>query len=317
MSMKTVFAAGLGLSIIAVPVWGQNTPPKTGVPAFLPAGTNAPLPFKDQKERLSYSIGMNVATSLKRGNYDVDLDLLISAIKDVMDGQAPKMTDAQAREAFNIHNKEQREKQMEEMRKTSEKNHKEGEVFMAANKAKDGVKTATITLAAGATAEMQYKVVKAGTGQTPKSNDTVTVSYHARLIDGKEFENSTSKPKANEIQIPREMAALRGVAEALKMMPVGSEWEVFLPSTLAFADRPYRGMAGQTVEPGSTVIYDIELQSINVPTAPVAAQPLTSDIIRVPSADEIKAGRKVEVLKPEDVARMQAQATNGTTPPKQ
>ena len=106
------------------------------------------------------------------------------------------------------------------------------------------------------------------------------------------------------------MGMVRGLANALIKMKTGSHWEVFLPSSLAFGDRGYRG-----VEPGATVIYDVQLQSIDVPAAPAAAPPLTSDIIRVPSAEELKAGRKVEVLKPEDVARMQA--TNGAAPAKQ
>ncbi len=131
----------------------------------------------------------------------------------------------------------------------------------------------------------------------PKSNDTVTVNYRGTLVDGKEFDSSAKngaplKRAANQL--------IRGWTEALQMMKVGSKWELYLPSTLAYGDRA----AGPLIEPGSTLIFEMELLGIDTP------QPLTSDIIRVPSAEELKAGAKIEVLKPEEVEKQTKAATN-------
>jgi FKBP-type peptidyl-prolyl cis-trans isomerase FklB len=310
--MKTILAAGLGLAVAAAPTLAQNPQFRPPAPPSPAAPDTTPIPgLPTEKDRLSYSIGMQIGNSLKRGNFDIDSNVLFGAMNDVLAGQPTKMTEAQVRDAFNVHSRELKEKQAEETRKTSEKNRKEGDAFLAENKSKGGVKIETVSLGGGTNADMQYKVIVDGTGESPNSNSMVTVSYSARLIDGKEFENTTNRPNAAKIMLTREMMMVRGLAEALKMMRVGSQWEVYLPSSLAFGDRGYRGM-GSAVEPGATVIYDIQLKSIDAPPAPTTAPPLTSDIIRVPSAEEIKAGKKVEVLKQEDVARMQA--TNGVAP---
>jgi hypothetical protein len=95
---------------------------------------------------------------------------------------------------------------------------------------------------------------------------------------------------------------IRGWTEALQMMKVGSKWEIFLPASLAYGDN-----GTPSIEPGSTLIFEMELQGIEAPQAPPVAQahpqPLTSDIIKVPSAEELKKGAKIEVIKPEDAAK--------------
>jgi FKBP-type peptidyl-prolyl cis-trans isomerase len=197
---------------------------------------------------------------------------------------------------------EMRTKREEEQKKAADKNRQEGEKFLADNKKKPGVKTRTITLADNATAEMQYKVLTEGTGEMPKSNDVVIVNYTGKLINGKEFDSSSKhggpmKRPANSL--------IRGWTEALQMMKTGSKWELYLPAALAYGDRP----AGPDIEPGATLIFEMELTGIEAPPPPPPpAQPLTSDIIRVPSAEELKKGAKIEVLKPEDVEKARKEA---------
>ena len=284
-------------------------------PAPKPAATNmAPAAPKlspaEQKHNMSYAIGMNIGNSIKRGGVDLDVEAMSGAIKDVLDGKTPKLTEQQASEAMRSYQMEARAKHEQVQRETAEKNKKEGAAFLAENKTKPGVKTLPVKLEDGTTAEMQYKVITEGTGAMPKTNDTVTVNYKGTLINGKEFDSSAKRGQPAKFQVNR---VIRGWTEALQMMKGGSKWELFIPSTLAYKD------GGGPVEPGSTLIFEVELLSAETPQPPPPAQPLTSDIIRVPSAEELKKGAKIEVIKAEDLekytnAAAQHNLTNAAPP---
>jgi len=260
-------------------------------PTFRAAAADEKAELKDQKTKISYAIGMNIGNNLKRSGYDVDVDVLAGAIRDVLAGKEMKMTEPQAREALMAYQKEMTAKREEERAAKAEKNRKEGEAFLAENKKKEGVKTHTVTLQDGKTAELQYKVLKEGTGPLPKTNDIVTANYRGTLINGTEFDSSAKQGAPLKRSINQ---VIRGWTEALLMMKAGSKWELFIPSTLAYGDRAQ----GPNIEPGSTLIFEVELVSSETPPPPVPPQPLTSDIIKVPSADELKKGAKIEVIKP-------------------
>jgi len=290
--LKLALLLGCGLAVAQVAAAADEMPASTNT------ATNAPkLSPKEQKEQWSYAIGMNIGNGVKRGGVDLDVDVLANAIKDVLAGRELKLTEQQAQEAWRSYQMESRAKQEEMRKQQAEKNKKEGEAFLAENKKKAGVKTHTVTLANGAKAEMQYKVITDGTGAVPKSNDTVTVNYRGTLINGKEFDSSAkhggqpAKFQANRV--------VRGWTEALQMMKTGSKWELYLPSSLAYEDRG----AGPNIEPGSTLIFEMELLGTESPAPPPPPQPLTSDIIRVPSAEDLKKGAKIEVIKPEDLEK--------------
>jgi FKBP-type peptidyl-prolyl cis-trans isomerase 2 len=157
-----------------------------------------------------------------------------------------------------------------------------------------------VKLPDGSNAEMQYKVITEGSGPTPQSNDVVQVNYRGTLIDGKEFDSSAKHGGPQKFPANR---VVRGWSEALQHMKVGSKWELFIPSSLAYGD-----VGNPNIEPGSTLLFEVELVGIEPPQAPPTSQPLTSDIIKVPSAEELKKGAKIEVIKPEDAARMANQA---------
>jgi FKBP-type peptidyl-prolyl cis-trans isomerase FklB len=291
-SILTVFALGSAMLLAENPARGADT-----------------NELSTQKDKVSYSIGVSVGRNLKRGLYEVNVDTLADGIKDVLSGKEPKLTDAQSQEVMTAYQKELhakqeelRAKQEQERVKVAEKNKKAGEEFLAENKTKPGIKTKTVTLPDGTTAEMQYKIISEGSGPSPNTNDIVTVNYKGTLINGKEFD-STAKHGGQ----PLKRAAnglIRGWTEALTMMKPGAKWEIFVPSALAYRDMP----AGQDIEPGSTLIFEMELVSFEPPPAPAQPQPLTSDIIRVPSQEELKKGAKIEVLKPEDVEKEKAKA---------
>jgi FKBP-type peptidyl-prolyl cis-trans isomerase FklB len=292
-------ALALGFSVTLLQC-ARAAEDKAVTPAAVPATTAPVTPPKpspeEQKHNMSYAIGMNIGNSIKRGAVDLDVDVMSGAIKDVLAGRNTKLTEPQAQEAMRAYQMEARTRHEQVQRELGEKNKKEGEVFLAENRNKPGVKSQTVKLEDGTTAEMQYKIITEGTGAIPKSNDTVAVNYKGTLINGKEFDNSAKRGQPAKFQVTR---VVRGWTEALEMMKVGSKWELFIPSSLA-----YRDSGGPGIEPGSTLIFEVELVGIDAPQPPPPpAQPLTSDIIRVPSAEELKKGAKIEVIKAEDLEK--------------
>jgi FKBP-type peptidyl-prolyl cis-trans isomerase FklB len=289
-------AFGFGIALLQLTAAAQNKP------AALNVSTNAPkLSPEEQKHNMSYAIGTDIGNNLKRGGVDLDLEVLTGAMKDAMAGKPSQLADPQVREAINSYRQAARAKQEETRRQTAEKNKKEGATFLAENKKKPDIKTLEVKLQDGTTAEMQYKVLTEGTGAVPKTNDSVTVNYRGTLINGKEFDNSNKRSQPTKLQVNR---VVRGWTEALERMKVGSKWELYLPSTLAYGDNGQ----GPTIEPGSTLIFEMELTGVEAPAPPApppaSPPPLTSDIIKVPSAEELKKGAKIEVIKAEDLEKM-------------
>ena len=285
---------GIGAALLQLATAAENAPAAAG------AATNKPaMSPQELKENMSYAIGTDIGNNLKRGGVELDLDALANALKGAVAGQPSKLSDQQIRDAINSYRQQAMAKRDEERKKTAEKNHKEGEAFLAENKKKPGVQTMDVKLADGKTAQMQYKVITAGTGAIPKSNDTVAVEYRGTLVNGKEFDSS-AKHGGQPSKFPVNRV-VRGWTEALQHMKVGSKWEIYLPSALAYGENGY----GPSIEPGSTLIFEMELKDIEPPPPPPAPPPpLTSDIIRVPSAEELKKGAKIEVIKAEDLEKL-------------
>lgn len=285
-SARVLMAAWVGVAFLQCPAYSEDKPA-----------------FKDEKEKASYGVGLTFGNQIKRAGFEVDVDVVTAAMKDVLEGREPRMTEQQVRETLMAY-------QQEAQKKTAEKNKKEGDEFLAANLKKEGIKTHTVTLPDGKTAEFQYRVITEGTGPSPKSNDVVSVNYRGTLINGKEFDSSAKRGQPAKFAVNR---VIKGWTAALELMKVGSKWELFLPSTLAYGDN----RSGAMIEPGSTLIFEVELLGIEPPQHPAAGatpgQPLTSDIIRVPSAEELKKGAKIEVIKPEDAAKAAAGASKAPT----
>jgi FKBP-type peptidyl-prolyl cis-trans isomerase FklB len=240
--------------------------------------------FKDPKEKSSYTIGANWGNNLKRQEVEVDLEAMIKGLRDGLDGKSV-LTDQELREGLNTLNQELRAKMEEKKKHLGETNKQEGEKFLAENKTKPGV----ITLPSG----LQYKVLVEGSGETPRSNDVVTANYRGTLIDGTEFDSSAKN--GQPLVRPANML-IKGWTEALQLMKPGAKWQLFIPPELAYGERG----AGAQIGPSATLIFEMELVSFK-PPAP--AQPVTSDIVKVPSKEELEKGAKPQILKPEDVER--------------
>lgn len=206
----------------------------------------APQPSTD-KEKLSYAIGMNIGRQMKSQSVDVDPAFFAQGFRDALAGGKTALTEDEARAVMAAFEKEMRSKQAAMMAQTAEKNKKEGEAFLASNKAKEGV----VTLPSG----LQYKIVKEGTGPKPTLDDTVVCHYKGTLIDGTEFDSSYKRNEPAKFPVK---GVIRGWTEALQLMPVGSTWQLFIPSTLAYGERG----AGNVIGPNATLIFQVELISI-------------------------------------------------------
>jgi FKBP-type peptidyl-prolyl cis-trans isomerase FklB len=157
------------------------------------------------------------------------------------------MTDDEARAALMQLQAEVRNKQQEKMKVAGEMNKKEGAEFLEANKTKEGV----VTLPSG----LQYKILTEGTGPKPAASDTVVCNYRGTLISGTEFDSSYKRGQPASFPVN---GVIKGWTEALQLMPVGSKWQLFVPAELGYGDRG----AGGEIGPGATLIFEVELLSI-------------------------------------------------------
>jgi len=261
---------------------------------LLAAGVQAQDPKPEAPaDKLSYAIGLNIGMNLKAQNFEVDPSVIAQGMRDAIAGK-PALTEEEARTAIMTYQQELRAKAETKRQEASKANHEAGEAFLAENAKKDGVKIKEVTLPDGKTAQLQYKVLVEGQGEIPKENHQVTVNYRGTLIDGTEFDSSYSRNQPATFGVT---GVIKGWTEALLMMPVGSKWQLFIPSELAYGDQ----QRGPHIAPGSTLVFEIELLSTKGP------EPIVSDIIKVPSAEEMKKGAKIETLKPEDVERLKAE----------
>jgi FKBP-type peptidyl-prolyl cis-trans isomerase FklB len=225
--------ASVGLLCIALVACQGNSQEKTEL--------------KTQKDSVSYSIGLDIGQRLKQQSVDADPDLIARGIKDIGTGGKPLLTEQQAQSVMGAFQQQLMAKRDSINKALGEKNKKDGEAFLAENKKKEGV----VTLPSG----VQYKVITMGTGKKPKTDQTVTVNYRGTLIDGTEFDDSYKHGQPLTFQVG---GVIKGWTEVLQLMPVGSKWQLFIPSDLAYGERG----AGETIPPNSTLIFEVELLSI-------------------------------------------------------
>jgi FKBP-type peptidyl-prolyl cis-trans isomerase len=207
----------------------------------------APLVLKTPKDKASYAIGMNIGKGLHKDSVDVDPAILLRGLKDGMAGGKTLLTDDEAKTAMVAIQADLRKKQEAKMAIAGDANKKEGDEFLAQNKTKEGV----VTLPSG----LQYKILKEGTGPKPSASDSVVCNYKGTLIDNTEFDSSYKRGQPATFPVGQ---VIKGWTEVLQLMPVGSKWQVFVPSDLAYGPRAPGGAIG----PNSTLIFEIELLSI-------------------------------------------------------
>jgi FKBP-type peptidyl-prolyl cis-trans isomerase FklB len=228
----------------------QTSAAKPGAGTAAKKPGTAPLVLKTPKDKASYAIGMNIGRGLHKDSVDVDPAILLRGLKDGMAGGKTLMTDDDAKTAMTTLQADLRKKQDAKMEIVGEANKKEGDAFLAANKTKQGV----VALPSG----LQYKVLKEGAGPKPTAADTVVCNYKGTLLDSTEFDSSYKRGQPATFPVGQ---VIKGWTEVLQLMPVGSKWEVFIPSDLAYGPRG-PGQGGGAIGPNATLIFEIELLSI-------------------------------------------------------
>lgn len=201
-----------------------------------------------QKDKVSYTIGANLGKGLRQQAVDVDANLVMRGLNDGLSGGKTVLTDQEMRDVMITFQKDMAAKQGERRKVLAEKNKKEGEAFLAENKKKPGV----TALPSG----LQYKVLKEGKGKTPTATDTVVTHYRGVLIDGTEFDSSFQRKEPAVFSVN---GVIKGWTEALQLMKEGAKWQLFVPSDLAYGDRG----AGPLIGPNATLIFEVELISVN------------------------------------------------------
>jgi FKBP-type peptidyl-prolyl cis-trans isomerase FklB len=244
--MKPILMSAICIALLATPA--------------MPAEKKDEL--KTQKDKVSYMIGVDMGRRMRaefdKQSIDVDPAVLAKGIKDALAGGNILLTDAELQEIRTALQTDITAKNMERAKALAEKNKKDGDVFLAENRKKDGVKTTDSGL--------QYKVVTVGTGTSPKATDKVTVNYRGTLVDGTEFDSSYKRGNPATFSLNQ---VIKGWTEGIQLMREGGKFTFFIPSELAYGER---GTPSGPIGPNAVLIFDVELLSIGEKT-PAVVQP--------------------------------------------
>ncbi|MDA7578401.1 FKBP-type peptidyl-prolyl cis-trans isomerase [Flavobacteriales bacterium] len=192
-------------------------------------------------EKVSYSLGVNMASSVKsQGLESIDANAVAKAFNDVFEG---KDLDISEEESMSILQEFFGKLQAEKSAKANEA----GKTYLAENAKKEGVTTTESGL--------QYEVINSGKGAKPAPSDQVTVHYHGTLLDGTVFDSSVDRGEPASFGVTQ---VIKGWTEALQLMSIGDKWKLTIPSDLAYGDQGAGGMIG----PGATLVFEVELLGI-------------------------------------------------------
>jgi FKBP-type peptidyl-prolyl cis-trans isomerase FklB len=239
---------------------------KTGQATTKPK-TAVPLTLKTDKDKFSYALGMNLGSGLHKQSVEVDPAIFLRGLKDGLAAGKTLMTDQEAQATLTQVQNDLRKKAQEKMQQLAVSNKQAGDAFLNTNKSQDGV----VALPSG----LEYKILKEGTGPKPAATDSVVCNYRGTLLDGTEFDSSYKRGQPLTIQVN---GVIKGWTEALQLMPVGSKWQLFIPSELAYGERG----AGQQIGPNSTLIFEVELLSIQPKAAATTPAPATAPTMEKP-----------------------------------
>lgn len=199
------------------------------------------MKYNNEMDKVSYSLGLSIASNLiSSGVKTINMEAFNDALSTVFAGKMPEIMPDEANNILQDY--------FEKLQKAQGDAAKEaGAQFLAENKNKEGV----VTLSSG----LQYKILKAGDGPKPKASDTVKCHYEGRLINGQVFDSSIKRGEPAEFPVS---GVIAGWVEALQLIPVGSKWQLYIPSELAYGSHG----AGQSIGPNETLIFDVELLAI-------------------------------------------------------
>ena len=211
------------------------------------ASSASELKLDTPKNRISYTIGVNIGQDFKSQNMDVDPDLLLMGLKDTLSGKELQLTEEEMVQEIQNFQQEMQAKMAAEMEVKAAENKAAGEAFLAENAKQEGV----VVTESG----LQYKIIEPGQGDSPGPADVATVHYRGTLIDGTQFDSSYDRGQPASFPVG---GVIPGWSEALQLMKPGAKWQLSIPAELAYGERG----AGQDIGPNSTLLFDVELISV-------------------------------------------------------
>lgn len=231
--MKRIFAviATLSLCFLGYAAWAQKQDKQ----------------LKDKKEKVSYSIGVDIGKSIQKQKIEINPDTFLIGFKDGQQDKLNLMSEEEIRQTLINLQTEMLEQQKAQAKELAVKNQQEGEKFLNDNKKLKDV----VTLSSG----LQYRVIQPGKGDSPQVNDIVTTHYRGKLLDGTEFDSSYTRDEPVKFAVN---AVIPGWTEALQLMKPGAKWELFIPAKLAYGEQG----VGQLIGPNATLIFEVELLSV-------------------------------------------------------
>jgi UDP-GlcNAc:undecaprenyl-phosphate/decaprenyl-phosphate GlcNAc-1-phosphate transferase len=228
--------------------------------------------LRTENEKLSYEMGVSMAQTLKRQEIQIDVHLLVKGLEDGLSGGPLLMSDEELRQTASTLQADLKQKRAQPPA-TAKDAKARGEAFLAENAKKEGV----VTLPSG----LQYRILRAGDGQRPTDTDRVDCHYRGTLVDGTEFDSSYGRGRPATFDVAR---VIPGWREALKLMPVGSKWQIVVPARLAYGEKGVRGRrrSAGTIGPNATLIFETELLAVQ--PGPAAPGTRTAAATEPPSA---------------------------------
>ena len=203
--------------------------------------------LRTEKEKTSYVIGAQMGADMRHYGMEVDPDVVARGFRDAYSGGKLLLSDQQMSETITSVDRIIAAKSAATMKQEAQRNRQEGEAFLAQNAKRDGVRTLP--------SRLQYRVMKTGTGRTPRLTDTVVVNYRGTFVDGTEFDSSYRRGQPFAFQVN---SVIKGWVEALQLMSVGAKWQLFVPPRLAYGEQG----GPPAIGPNATLIYEVELLSI-------------------------------------------------------
>jgi FKBP-type peptidyl-prolyl cis-trans isomerase FkpA/FKBP-type peptidyl-prolyl cis-trans isomerase FklB len=248
-------AVALSAALLAILVAGCHPADKAAADKAAAAAKPAATADKDavpglptEKDRDSYMVGMALAKQFEPMKDDIDLDVVVDALRTSLSGKKTLLTLEQAQEIGSSFNQKMQAKQLQKMVEDARKNTEAGKAFLAANAKKPGVSTTASGL--------QYQVIQPGKGPKPAKDDTVRVNYKGMLLDGTVFDDSSQHGGPAEIPLGQ---VVPGWQEGITLMPVGSKYRLWIPADLGYGDR---GTPGGPIPPNATLVFEVELLGI-------------------------------------------------------
>ncbi len=208
------------------------------------AADSAAPALTTEEDKVSYSIGSDLGKHLQRQGITINSVVFTRGIEDGIKGGPLLLSEDEMKQVLNDFQKKMMAKRADEVSKQAQENKTKGDAFLASNKTKSGV----VTLPSG----LQYKIITAGKGAKPTKDDTVTVDYTGKLINGTVFDSSEKTGKPATFKVTQ---VIPGWTEALQLMPIGSTWELYVPANLAYGERSVGGAIG----PNETLIFNVHL----------------------------------------------------------